>query len=72
MDPEPSTSTGITITRNRYEDLQDEGEKEGEEVEYTFGNGLPMERAIKKCSRVEERANRELIEKLKKKEKTIF
>ncbi|XP_046143286.1 uncharacterized protein LOC123988191 [Osmia bicornis bicornis] len=69
----PAAEAGF-ISVNRYGGLQEEKEdvEEVVEEEYTFGNGLPVERAVKKSSRMKERANRELVEKLRKKREDEF
>ena len=65
-------SPAIRIS-NVYEALQtEEEEMNQEEVEYEFGNGLPVERAIKRISNIEQRAQKRMIEQLEKKREEDF
>ncbi|XP_076549053.1 uncharacterized protein LOC117609874 [Osmia lignaria lignaria] len=57
---------------NRYEVLQPESDPEDVEPEYTFGYGELEEAAIKRVSKMEQRANRNLIEQLRKRREEEF
>nr|XP_034190696.1 inner centromere protein-like [Osmia lignaria] len=57
---------------NRYEVLQPESDPEYGELEYTFGYGELEEAAIKKVSKMEQRANRQLIDQLRKRREEEF
>nr|XP_034177247.1 uncharacterized protein LOC117602845 [Osmia lignaria] len=58
---------------NRYATLQPDSDPEDDEAEYTFGHGELEKAAIKKISRkMEQRANRALIEQLKKQREEEF
>ncbi|XP_046141315.1 uncharacterized protein LOC123987722 [Osmia bicornis bicornis] len=70
-------SINITL-ENRFEGLQEEEGASSletpavEEREFQFGNGYPMEKAIKKISLVEQRVHRKLIEQLEKQREENF
>ena len=57
---------------NRYSTLQQESDLEDGEAEYTYGHGELEEAAINCISKMEQRANRELIDKLRKRREEEF
>nr|XP_034190392.1 uncharacterized protein LOC117608845 [Osmia lignaria] len=72
-DRSPRTQ-GVTINvANRFDSLQQEEVETGqEEAEYVFGEGLPVERAIKRMSKMEQRAQERIIGQLEKKRDEEF